>query len=145
VTTFVDRHDLTSATGEHLDLEALIKEARRLRRRRYFTFGVVLLIVVGGTTVGLAIGHGGGHRSPGTGHSHAVPAAPKAVPPTSAARVSEAVHPSSALFNQISATPKGLLLTGETRATFQSSKPTCVVASVNPRTLAVGARYGELW
>jgi hypothetical protein len=67
-----------------------------------------------------------------------VPAAPKAIPPTSATRYPEALLPSSALFTQISVTSKGLLLTGETQASFANSKPTCVAAPIDPQSLAVG-------
>jgi hypothetical protein len=48
------------------------------------------------------------------------------------------VLPSSALFTQISVTSKGLLLTGETRASFGNSKATCVAAPIDPQSLAVG-------
>jgi hypothetical protein len=48
------------------------------------------------------------------------------------------VLPSSALFTQISVTSKGLLLTGETRATAESSNPTCVAAPIDPQSVAVG-------
>jgi hypothetical protein len=138
VTTLVDRHDRPTPTGERPDSDALIKEARRLRRRRYLIIGVVLLVVIGGTAVGFATSQGGGHRNTGGAHSHSVPGAPKAIPPTSATRLPGVVLPSSALFTQISVTSKGLLLTGETRASFEKTRPTCVAASVNPRSLAVG-------
>jgi hypothetical protein len=138
VTTLVDRPDLPTPTGERPDSDALIKEARRLRRRRYLIIGAVLLVVLGGTTVGFATSQGGGHRNTGGGHSRTVPGAPKAIPPTSATRLPGVVLPSSALFTQISVTSKGLLLTGETRASFEKATPTCVAASVNPRSLAVG-------
>jgi hypothetical protein len=138
VTTLVDRPDLMPSTGDRLVSDALIKEARRLRRRRYLIIGVVLLVVIGGTTVGLAISQGGGHRNTGGGHSHTVPGAPKAIPPTSATRLPGVALPSSALITQISVTSKGLLLSGETRASFASSKPTCVAAPIDPQSLAVG-------
>jgi hypothetical protein len=138
VTTLVDRHDLPTPTGERPNPDALIKEARRLRRRRYLIIGVVLLVVIGAATVGFVTSEGGGHRNTGGGHSYALPGAPKAIPPTSATRLPEAVLPSSALFTQISVTSKGLLLTGETRASFASTKPTCVAAAIKPQSLAVG-------
>jgi len=138
MTTLADRGALTPSTGERPDSDALIKEARKLRRRRYLIVGVVLLVVAGGSAVGFAISQGGGRRNTGSGHSHTVPAAPKAIPPTSAPRFPEAVLPSSALFTQISVTSKGLVLTGETRASFGNSTSTCVAAPVNPHTLAVG-------
>jgi len=138
MTTLADRPGLTPSTGERPDPDALIKEARRLRRRRYLTIGVVLVAVVGGVTVGFAMSQGGGRRNTGSGHSHTTPAAPKAIPPTTAGRFPEAVLPSSALFTQISVTSAGLLLTGETRASFENSKPTCVAAPIDPQSLAVG-------
>jgi hypothetical protein len=106
MTTLADRPDLTPSTGERPDSDALIKEARQLRRRRYLIIGVVLLVVVGGSTVGLAMSHGGGRRNAGSGHSQTVPAEPKAIPPTSATRFPEATLPSSALFTQISVTSR---------------------------------------
>ena len=48
MTTLADRPGLTPSTGERPDPDALIKEARRLRRRRYLIIGVVLVAVVGG-------------------------------------------------------------------------------------------------
>jgi hypothetical protein len=47
--------------------------------------------------------------------------------------------PASGLFTQISVTPNGLLLSGETPATAQSQQPTCVAATVDPTSLTVGA------
>ena len=47
--------------------------------------------------------------------------------------------PSSALFNQISVTPDGLLLSGVTPQTATSLTQTCVAASIDPRTLKTGA------
>jgi hypothetical protein len=138
MTTLADRDGLTPSTGAPPDSDALIKEARRLRRRRYLIIGVVFFVIAGGSTVGFAISQGGGRRNSGSGHAHTVPAAPKAVPPTSAPRFPEAVLPSSALFTQISVTSKGLLLTGETRASFGNSASTCVAAPIDPQTLAVG-------
>jgi hypothetical protein len=138
MTTLADRPSLTPSTGERPDSDALIKEARRLRRRRYLIVGVVLLVVAGGSGVGFALSQGGGRRNTGGGHSHTVPAEPKALPPTSATRYPEAVLPSSALITQISVTAKGLLLTGETRASFGDRNPTCLAAPINARTLAVG-------
>jgi hypothetical protein len=138
MTTLADRHSLTPPTGERPESDALIKEARQLRRRRYLIVGVVLLVVAGGSTVGFAVSQGGGRRITGSGHSHTVPVEPKAIPPTSATRYPEAVLPSSALITQISVTPKGLLLTGEPRASFGNRNPTCMAAPIDPRTLAVG-------
>jgi hypothetical protein len=138
VTTLIDRQELTPPTGERPDSDALIKEARRLRRRRYLIVGVVLLVVLGATTAGLAMSQGGGHRNTGRGHSHTAPAAPKAIPPTSATRLPGVVLPSSALFTQISVTSKGLLLTGETSATAERLDPTCVAAAIDPRSLSIG-------
>ena len=139
MTTLADRPGLTPSTGERPDSDALIKEARQLRRRRYLIVGVVLVVIAGGSGVGFALSQGGGRRNIGSGRSHTVPAEPKAIPPTSAPRYPEAVLPSSALITQISVTPKGLLLTGETRASFGNRNPTtCVAAPIDPRTLALG-------
>ncbi len=49
-----------------------------------------------------------------------------------------AVLPASALFTQISVTSKGLLLTGETRASAQHPEPTCVASPVDRQSLAIG-------
>jgi hypothetical protein len=138
MTTLADRPGLTPSTGERPDSDALIKEARQLRRRRNLIVGMVLLVVAGGSTVGFAMSQGGGRRNTGSGHSHTVPAEPKAIPPTSTTRVPEAVLPSSALFTQISLTSQGLLLTGETRASLGNTTSTCVAAPIDPQTLAVG-------
>jgi hypothetical protein len=138
MTTLADRPDLTPSTGERPDSDALIKEARKLRRRRHLIIAVVLLVVVGGSTAGFAMSHGGGRRNAGSGHSQTVPPEPKAIAPTSTTRLPEATLPSSALFTQISVTSKGLLLTGETRASSGNATSTCVAALIDPRTLAVG-------
>ena len=46
--------------------------------------------------------------------------------------------PSSALFNQISVSPAGLLLTGVSKAAGQNPNGPCVAASVDPESLVVG-------
>ncbi len=141
MTTLSDRRELTPPTGERPDPDALIREARRLRRRRYSFIGAVLLILVGGTAVGLATSQGGGHRHAGGGRPHTAPAAPTITPPATATRSPGVVLPSSALFTQISVTAGGLLLTGETTATAESpasAEATCVAAPIEPQTLAVG-------
>lgn len=141
MTTLGDRRQLAPPTGERPDPEALIREARRLQRRRYSLMAAVLLIVIGGTAVGLATSQGGGPRRAGGGRPHTAPAAPKITPPTTATRVPGVVLPSSALFTQISVTAGGLLLTGETPATAESPASAgamCVAAPLDPQTLAVG-------
>ncbi len=120
--------------------DALIKEARRLRRRRYFTIGAVLVVVVGGTAAGLALSHGGGQGHTGGTHPRAAPTGPKVAPPASPTRPPGTVLPSSALFNQITVTPDGLLLTGQTAAAANNTAGSvtgCAAASVNPQSLAV--------
>ncbi len=46
--------------------------------------------------------------------------------------------PSSELFNQISVSPTGLLLTGVTEAAGENPNGPCVAASVDPESLAIG-------
>ena len=141
MTTLGDRRGLAPMTGERPDPDALIKEARRLRRRRYSFIGAVLLILAGGTAGVLAASQGGGPRHSGGGHPPTAPAAPKITPPATATRLPGVVLPSSALFTQISVTAGGLLLTGETPATAErpaSAEATCVAAPIDPLTLAVG-------
>ena len=137
MTTLDDRPDHAVLPGAPPDPEALIKEARRLRRRRYLLTGVALLAVLGAIAAGLAMSQGGGGRSPGGGHQTAT-TAPRAAPPTSAQKPPGVALPSSALFNQISATSNGLLLNGVTNAAGENPEGPCVAAPIDPQTLAVG-------
>ena len=141
MTTLEDRRDHAAPSGVRPDSDALIKEARRLRRRRYLTVGAVFLVVVATAAAGLWLSRGGGGRTPGGGHQGAT-TSPRAVPPTSAQKAPGVALPSSALFTQISVSADGLLLTGVTDANGESpeSSPqsTCVAAPLDPRSLAVG-------
>ena len=141
MTTLGDRRELAPMTGGPPDPDALIKEARRLRRRRYSFIGAVLLTLAGGTAGALAASHGGGPRHTGGGHPPTAPAEPKITPPATATRLPGVVLPSTALFTEISVTAGGLLLSGETPATAESpasAGATCVAAPIDPLTLAVG-------
>ncbi len=139
MTTFGDPGALTAPPDERADPGALIKEARRRRRRRRLIVGATLLVMAGATSAGIVASGGGGGRHHGSIGERAGPTArPKLPPATGQQKSPEVALPSSALFNQISVTPSGLLLTGETPATASTIAPTCVAASVDPRTLAVG-------
>jgi hypothetical protein len=107
------------------------------RRRRAWRFGGVgLAVVVVG--VGIVAGEGGGGGHAGH-HAASRPAVPKAAAPLVAAPKPPGVPlPSAALFTQIAVTANGLLLSGQTTATAQSKQPTCVSATVNPVSLALG-------
>ncbi len=108
------------------------------RQRRALRFGLGLAIVVAGVGVGIAASKtGGGGRA---GHpSAATPGVPKAaVPPVATPKPPGVPLPSSALFTQIVVTGTGLLLSGQTSATASSKTPTCVAATVNPVSLALG-------
>ena len=143
MTTISDRPDLVPAPEERPapDVpDALIKEARRLRRRRYLLIGAVLAVVAA-TTAGLALSQGGGRGHTGDVRPRTAPTAPAVVPPLTPARSPGTVLPKSALFTQVSVTPHGLLLTGETPAAANSpagSVSGCVAAPLNPQSLAVG-------
>jgi len=119
--------------------EALFEEARRRRRRRRrIVCGATLCLLVGALAAGLAVsGAGGGRSAPKTQH-HTTPAAPPAAPPTAAQQQPGAVLPSSALFNQISETSSGLLLSGVTKAAGENPQGPCAVATLDPESLAVG-------
>lgn len=136
MTTLTDPPGTFGGTHEQPDAEALIKEARRLRRRRYLRIGSVLVVVAASIALGVALSQGGdrGH----SGHHHTT--APT-TPPASPAPISHppgVALPSSGLFTQISVGPTGLLLSGEAPATAQSLEPSCVAGAVNPATLSVG-------
>jgi hypothetical protein len=135
------RNQVLPADGQP-DTDALIKEARRRQRRRRRVVTTACAVAIGAVAAGLALGHGSGSRDAGGNHSHGQPSAPTAAPSHSASQHSRVALPSSSLFTQISLTPEGLLLTGVTRANGESpgSSPqsTCVSATLNPRTLAIG-------
>jgi hypothetical protein len=108
------------------------------RGRRALRFGLGLAVVVAGVGVGIAAS-----ESEGGGHSGHHPAArsdgPKAaVPPVAAPKPPGVPLPPSALFTQIAVTGNGLLLSGQTAATAGDRTPTCVAATVNPVSLALG-------
>src|SRR6185437_8515651 len=94
------------------ELEALFEEARRRRRRRWILCGVVLCLLVGALATGLALSGSGGGRSASTSPRHNAPATPPAAPPAAVQRQPGVLLPSSALFNRISVTSNGVLLTG---------------------------------
>ncbi len=124
---------------EQPDSEALIKEARRLRRRRYLLVTAALVIVIGAIATGIAASQGDNHGRSGGGHPRNTPTAPQAAPPVaSSPKLPGVALPSSGYFNQISVTPSGLLLTGVTPASAGSPLPVCVSALVDPQTLVVG-------
>ena len=121
------------------DPEALFKEARRRRRRRWRVGVAALCLMAGSLAAWLALSAGGGGRPAYKSQHHTAPAAPPSPPPTSVQRQPGVALPSSALFNQISVTPEGLLLSGVTPGTATSLTQTCAAASVDPQTLNVGA------
>lgn len=131
-------------TGESLRPaeELIIKEARRLRRRRYLLVAAACIAIIGAVAVGVAMSNGGGRRTTDTRH-HAGTAPPRATPPVSTQKPPGVALPSSDLFNQISVTSNGLLLTGVTDTNGESpqSSPqsTCVAAPLDPQSLAVGS------
>ncbi len=118
--------------------EALFEEAHRRRRRRWIVCVAALCLLAGASAAALSVRGGGGGRSALKGQNHTAPAAPPAAPPTAVQRQPGVVLPSSALFNQISVTPNGLLLTGVTMAAGENPQGPCAVAPLNPQSLAVG-------
>jgi hypothetical protein len=106
--------------------------------RRAWRIGIGLALVAAGVGAGVAASQqGGGDRS---GH-HAGTAAtpPKAVvPPAPGPKPPGVGLPSSQLFTQISVTPDGLLLSGQTASSAASKQPTCVAAALDPVSLALG-------
>ena len=98
-------------------------------------------MIAGAIIVGVAMSNGGG-RWPTDSRHHTGTAPPRATPPVSAEKPPGVALPSSALFNQISVTSNGLLLTGVTDANGEnpesSPQSTCVAAFLDPQSLAVG-------
>jgi hypothetical protein len=119
------------------DPEALFEEARRRRRRRWIICSAVLCLLVGALAAGLAVSRGGGGRSSPTGQHHTAPATQPAAAPPAVQRQPGVVVPSSALFNQISVTSNGLLLTGVTKAAGENPHGPCAAASITSESLAV--------
>lgn len=122
------------ATGPDHDDRASTRE----RQHHTWRIGIGLALVVAGVGAGVATSQqGGGHSGHRTG-TRPVPV-PKAAEPTLGAPKPPGVPlPSSELFTQISLTPDGPLLSGQTSATAASKQPTCVAATVNPVSLALG-------
>ncbi len=118
--------------------EALFEEARRRRRRRWIVCGATLCLLVGALAAGVGLSGSGGGRSALKSRHHTAPAAPSPAPPTAAQRQPGAVLPSSALFNQISLTSNGLLLSGVTNAAGENPQGPCAAAPLDSESLAVG-------
>lgn len=133
----LDEIPLETQTSD--DPEALFKEARWRRRRRWIICGAVLCLLVGALAAGLAVSGSGGGRSARRSQHHTAPAAPPAAPPTAAQRQPGVVLPSSALFNQISVTSNGLLLTGVTDSAGENPQGPCAAASIAPQSLVFGS------
>ncbi len=121
--------------------ELIIKEARRLRRRRYLVVAAAGTALLGALAASVAMSDGGG-RPPSDRHHHAGTARPRATPPVSSQKPPGVALPSSALFNQISVTSSGLLLTGVTNANGESPQDSrrsaCAATSLDPRSLTTG-------
>lgn len=132
--------DLGPVPSAH-DAEALFKEARRRRRRRWLYSSGLVLLVSGLVGTGVAISQGGGQGRSHIG-AHRGSRLPKAPVPPAPLHPPGVVLPSSGLFSQISVADNGLLLTGVTRANGESpessSQSTCVAGSVDPQSLKVG-------
>ena len=140
MTVLQESGEKPGSIDQRSEAEALIREARRLRRRRYLGIGVGLVILAAAVGVGIAVsqrgagGHSGGHQARSNSK------APKAAtPPPPAPKSPGVVLPTSALFNQISVTPSGLLLTGVTNAAGENPNGPCAAASVDPQSLTVGS------
>ncbi len=120
------------------DPEALFEEARSRRRRRWIVCGFTLCLLVGALVAGLVVSGNGGGRSAPTSQHHTAPAAPPAAPPSAEQRQPGVMLPASALFNQISVTSNGLLLTGVAERAGENPQGPCVAATIAPVSLAVG-------
>lgn len=108
------------------------------RQRRALRVSLGLAVVAAGVGVGIAASKTGGGGQ--AGHQAAVrPGLPMAAaPPVAAPKPPGVPLPSSALFTQIAVTGNGLLLSGQTSASAGSKTPTCVAATVDPVSLAIG-------
>jgi hypothetical protein len=137
MTTLQEPRQAPRPVRPRADTEALIREARRLRRRRYLRIGGCLVALPAAIGVGVWASRGGGagHRGP---DAVSRPKAPHASGPSAAPKPPGLQLPMSGLFTQISVAPSGLLLSGETRATAERRKPTCVAAGVDPTSLEIG-------
>jgi hypothetical protein len=128
-------------TRPERDEQLIIREARRRRRRRYLVIAFALITAVGALLVTIALSQGSGGRAVSDSHRGSKPP-PHVAPPASTSRSPSAVLPSSALFNQISATTNGLVLTGVTNANGENPtdnpQSECAAASLDPRSLIVG-------
>ena len=128
-------------TGPRQAEELIIKEARRRRRRRYLVAAVACVAVIGAVVAGIVTSNGG-TRGPTESRHQAGTAPPRATPPVSAPKPPGVALPTSALFNQISVTSNGLLLTGVSNANGESPETspqsTCAAASLDPQSLSVG-------
>jgi hypothetical protein len=138
MTTLDQRRETAGPTRERPDPDALIKDACRRQRRRYLVTGAALCITAAVVGVVLATSSGGGGRAARSTERHTAPKARPTAPPTSTQRSPGVALPSSVLFNQISVTTQGLLLTGITRASAADLTPTCARAAVDPESLSVG-------
>jgi hypothetical protein len=118
------------------EAEALFEEARR-RRRRWIVCGATLCLLAGALAAGLAVSGSGGGRSALKSQHHTAPAAPPSAPPTAVQRQPGVALPTSALFNQISVTSNGLLLSGVTNAAGENPQGPCAAAPLDPESLAV--------
>jgi hypothetical protein len=124
------------------DPELIIKEARRRRRRRYLVIAVAFVTVLGAIVIAVYSTRGGGGGWAGHRHQTNMPLPRPRVPSASAQKPPGVALPSSALFNQISLTSNGLLLTGVTDTNGENSESSpissCVAAPLDPESLAVG-------
>ena len=138
VTTDDRLHESPLDTQTSDDAEALFKEARQRRRRRWIVGVATLCLLAVPLAVWLALSGSGGGRSARQSQHHTAPAAPPAAPPTVVQRQPGVVLPSSALFNQISVTTNGLLLSGVTDTAGENPQGPCAAASIdssNPSSL----------
>ncbi len=133
----IDDFEISLETQPFDNSEALFKEARRRRRRRWIICGVALCVLVGALAAGFVVSGSGGDQSVPKHLNHTAPAAPPSPSPTSVQRQPGVALPSSALFNQISVSQNGLLLTGVTKAAGENPNGPCVAASVDPESLVV--------
>ncbi len=121
--------------------EALIEEARRRQRRRRRVVAAVLGLILAIGVVGLAAGGGGRGQSPRPRDHGSHPAPRPSAPQPQEHSYPSVTLPAGDLFNQISVTAGGLLLTGTVASTGSSvlgGSQQCVSAPVDPQSLAIG-------